>query len=541
MPSLTFTHVRLEFDDGRTLFNDLALALPPGVSGIVGRNGIGKSTLLRLAAGTLAPTSGAIRRPDRLVYVPQDVTLAVDATVADVLGIGPILAALRAIDAGSTHPDHYDAVGDDWLVEDHARSVLASLGLGTMGVDRTVGRVSGGEATLLAVGAALLAQPDVLLLDEPTNNLDADARELLTSALLSRHGATAVVTHDRALLSRVERIGELREGGDRVTELRWFGVGRSGNALAAFEHAIDAEREGVRQAVSTAKAEATRERRDLLDRIDSAGKRRSQATSARANAKVTRAGVRAKTDQAARTEARTRHAHEDRLAGADARLEEAKAAVERDRSIRIALPGTEVPNRRIVARVRGLTTRMGAYGDVDIIGPERIVIAGRNGSGKTTLIETLLGMRPPVAGEVDVRVPAGYLPQRLDLLDDALTVWENVRRRAPDAPVQEIRDQLGLFQFRGVAAEALAATLSGGERFRATLACVLLARPAPQVVVLDEPTNNLDFASQAQLVQALVGYGGALLVVSHDPAFVDAIAPTRRWTLADVFQDVPLA
>ncbi|NTV39334.1 MAG: ABC-F family ATP-binding cassette domain-containing protein, partial [Demequinaceae bacterium] len=176
MSSLTFSHVSLAFGEGVTVFRDLTLTLPPGLSGVVGRNGIGKSTLLRLAAGTLAPSSGTITRPELLSYVPQDVALAADATVAEVLGVGPTIAALRAIEQGSTERELYEAVGEDWLVEDRARSVMASLGLGAIGVDRTVGQISGGEATLLAVGAAVLAQPDVLLLDEPTNNLDDEAR-----------------------------------------------------------------------------------------------------------------------------------------------------------------------------------------------------------------------------------------------------------------------------------------------------------------------------------------------------------------------------
>jgi ATPase subunit of ABC transporter with duplicated ATPase domains len=192
----------------------------------------------------------------------------------------------------------------------------------------------------------------------------------------------------------------------------------------------------------------------------------------------------------------------------------------------------------VVVRARGLATRVDAAADVDVVGPERIVIAGPNGSGKTTLIETLLGLRQPAAGSVDLRVPAGYLPQRLDLLDDALSVVDNVRRHAPSATPQEVRDQLGTFQFRGTAAESLAGTLSGGERFRAALACVLLARPAPQLLVLDEPTNNLDFESQRQLVDALEGFQGALLLASHDPAFVDAMGATRRWTLGAGLADV---
>jgi len=160
-------------------------------------------------------------------------------------------------------------------------------------------------------------------------------------------------------------------------------------------------------------------------------------------------------------------------------------------------------------------------------GPERIALVGNNGSGKTTLIETLVGVLVPVSGEVEVRVPVGYLPQRIDLLDDSLTVVDNVRARAQGAGPHHIREQLARFLFRGRAADALAGTLSGGERFRASLACVLLARPAPQLLLLDEPTNNLDFASRHQLIEALAGYEGALLVVSHDDDFLAQLSISR--------------
>lgn len=528
MHALSFSHVSLSWPDGRPVFDDLTFALPQGLSGIVGRNGIGKSTLLRLAVGDLGPTLGHVERPPRLAYVPQSVALATGATVAQVLGVSDRLAALRAIEAGSADPAHYDALADDWLVEDRALAVLRSLGLASLELDRSVGHVSGGEATLLAIGAALLDDPDVLLLDEPTNNLDADARQRLVAALLARAGATAVVTHDRALLATVDRIGELRERDDRTTELRWFG-----GAIDAFEDALATERAAAEQAVVTASADVARQHRDLRARVESGGKRNDRAKKALANHEVTRIGVKAKTDQAAKTEARVRAAHEARLAAARDALATARAAIPRDRSIRVDLPGTEVPHRRDVLVASGLETRVGTVLAATIQGPERIHLVGRNGSGKTTLIETLLGLLEPVAGSVSVQVPAGYLAQRLDVLDDAASVVDNVRSRAIGASPQEARDQLGRFQFRGAAADAVAGTLSGGERFRAALAAVLLARPEPQLLVLDEPTNNLDFESQAQLVQALEGYRGALLVVSHDDAFVAQLGITRRWEIVD--------
>lgn len=536
MPSLSLNHVSFAWPDGRALFRNLSFTVPPGLSGIVGRNGIGKSTLARIAAGELAPTAGVVTRTDSFAYVPQDPSRVGNAAVADALGIGATVRALRAIEAGSTNPADFDAVGDDWLVEDRASTVLAALGLDGIELDRPLDGLSGGQGTMLAVGAALLDQPEVLLLDEPTNNLDARSRERLIAALRHRPGATVVITHDRTVLGCVDRIGELREAIEGTTELRWFG-----GALDAFEEAAAAERANARQAVASALSQATRERRDLTTRIETAGKRRRQAASARAQAKVTRAGVKVKTDQAARTEARVRHAHQERLESATSRLADARAAIVRDRPLHIELPDTVVPSRRTVLRTRGLSTLTAVIGDLDVSGPERIEVTGANGSGKTTLLETLLGLRPPARGRVDLHVPAGYLPQRLDVLDDALSVVDNVRRYAPDAPPQAVRDQLGKFHFRGAMAEARAGTLSGGERFRAALACVLLSRPAPHLLVLDEPTNNLDFASQRQLVEALGGYGGALLMVSHDPTFVSAVGVTRTWVVEEGrMRDLPV-
>ena len=377
----------------------------------------------------------------------------------------------------------------------------------------------------------------MLLLDEPTNNLDTEARELLTAALARRSGVTLVVTHDRQLLGAVDRIGELRERDERTSELRWFG----GN-IDAFDEAIAAERDTAHQTLATAKSVAQKEHRDLRTRVEGDGKRRQRAAKARANAEVTRGGVKSKQDQAAKTEARVSKVHEARLEAATEALAEARAAIPRDRSIRIELPGTSVPSRRAVAQFDDVVTRAGTAVTAAIQGPERILLAGRNGSGKTTLIETLLGEVTPASGRVSVSVPVGYLPQRLTVLRDLASVVDNVRERAPGAAPQEIRDQLGKFQFRGERADALAGTLSGGERFRAALACVLLARPQPQLLILDEPTNNLDFESQAQLVQALEGFEGALIVVSHDDAFVDAIAPTRLWEIVEgTVRDVPIS
>ena len=165
-------------------------------------------------------------------------------------------------------------------------------------------------------------------------------------------------------------------------------------------------------------------------------------------------------------------------------------------------------------------------------GPERIALTGPNGSGKTTLLRAIAGLAARPGVTVRLGAVVGYLPQRLDILDDSLSVVDNVRAAAPAASVTEVRASLARFLFRGPRAERLAGMLSGGERFRAVLAALLLAQPAPQLLLLDEPTNNLDMASARQLSQALEGYRGAILVASHDVPFLRSAGITR-WLRLD--------
>ncbi|MBT2507921.1 ABC-F family ATP-binding cassette domain-containing protein [Streptomyces sp. ISL-98] len=520
---LTCSALSFGWPDGTPVFDDFQLAVGPGRTGLIGLNGSGKSTLLRLAARELTPTSGKIQVAGEIGYLPQNLVLDTGLRVDEALGIAGARAALHAIEAGEATEEHFTAVGDDWDVEERARATLDQLGLVRIGLDRTIGEVSGGESVLLRLAALLLRRPDVLLLDEPTNNLDRHAREHLYAAVEAWPGVMVVVSHDRELLERVDRIAELREG-----EVRWYG----GN-FSAYEEALAVEQGAAERMVRAAEADVHRQKKELADAHVKLARRKRYGQKMNDNKREPKIVMGARKRAAQESAGKHRIMHTEKLAEAKDRLSEAADAVRDDDEINVVLPHTTVHPGRRVLTLRDLALRHGAGigGEFEVRGPERIALLGRNGAGKTTLLRTITGDLEPVSGEAVAHVPLRFLPQRLDVLDDALSVAENVARFAPSATNNVIRARLARFLFKGARADQAAGTLSGGERFRATLAALLLAEPAPQLLMLDEPTNNLDIASVRRLTQALESYEGALIVASHDEPFLESIGITRRLEL----------
>ncbi|NGO70605.1 ABC-F family ATP-binding cassette domain-containing protein [Streptomyces boncukensis] len=521
--SLSCAQLSYSWQDGTRVLRDLDLTVGPGRTGLIGPNGSGKSTLLRLLAGELSPDAGSVRAAGQVGHLPQNLTLDTALRVDEALGIARTRAALHAIESGEVAEEHFTAVGDDWDVEERARAALGQLGLAHVGLDRTTGELSGGETVLLRLAALLLRRPDILLLDEPTNNLDRAARHRLYDTVTAWNGVLVVVSHDRELLALVERIADLRDG-----EVHWYG----GN-FAAYEEAVAAEQEAAERRVRAAESDVRRQQRELSEARTKLVKR------ARFGKKVQASGSQPKIvagewkRKAQESAGKHRIMHEQRLESARERLEEAEELVRDEAEIQVDLPSTAVPRGRQVLIVREAELAHGARATLEAYGPERIALVGRNGSGKTTLLRTLAGQLQPLGGEVAVQVPVRYLPQRLDVLDDELTIVENVARLAPRATNQHIRSRLARFLFRQRRADRVVGTLSGGERFRATLAALLLAEPAPQLLMLDEPTNNLDMASVRQLRDALAGYRGALIVAGHDVPFLREIGVTRWMRMAE--------
>ncbi|MGA5731458.1 ABC-F family ATP-binding cassette domain-containing protein [Streptomyces seoulensis] len=523
--SLSATSLTFAWPDGTPVLDGLDISFSPGRTGLVGANGSGKSTLLKLLSGALVPTDGTVRVSGEVGLLPQNVTLDTALRVDEALGIAAKRAALHAIEAGDAAEEHFETLDEDWDVEERALVTLGELGLGHIGLDRTVGEVSGGESVLLRLAALLLRRPDVLLLDEPTNNLDLYARRRLYAAVASWPGVLVVVSHDRELLDLVDQIADLRAG-----EVAWYG----GN-YSAYEEALAVEQEAAERTVRAAEADVRKQRRELTDAHMKLARRKRYGQKMYDSKREPKIVMGARKRAAQESAGKHRIMHEERLAEARERLDEAVEAVRDDDEIRVDLPHTAVPPGRQVLTLEKLQTvhGPGVPGLLDLRGPERIALVGRNGAGKTTLLRTIAGELPPVAGLAEVHVPLRFLPQRLDVLDDGATVAENVARFAPGATPNRVRARLARFLFRGKRADQLAGTLSGGERFRAALAALLLAEPAPQLLLLDEPTNNLDMASVRQLTSALESYEGALIVAGHDLPFLDSIGITRWLLVAD--------
>lgn len=511
--SIVLSNLSLAFDDGPSVLEDVTGTIPAGRVGVVGRNGAGKTSLLRLVTGELSPTSGSILVPGEVATVPQALLQRPDATVAEVLGIDAVCRAIAAIEAGSVEVEDFEAVGIDWDVEARATALLAKR-VPSLDVDavlaRRAGSLSGGELMLVALARLELSRAAVSVLDEPTNNLDATARERLHEAVEDWSGTLLVVSHDVALLRRMDVVVEVHDG-----TLRVFG----GN-YDMYRDQLATEEAAAEQSIRTAEQKLRSEKRDR-EHVQTAMARRARQNAS--SFKRVTGGPRL-SEPTAKRSAEARRAGEVKAASekvqqAREQAREAEKALRDDHHIRIDIIDPHS------AAGRRLAELVGTNQSVHLTGGNRVALVGDNGVGKTSLLRTLLHpeepARLPARGELFTR-RVGYLDQNL-VMDDSATILENVRQTAPTRLPHDILEQLARFLVRGDMVERVVGGLSGGERFRVALARILLAVPVPELLILDEPTNNLDLASISQLVDGLKAYRGALLVVSHDADLLERL------------------
>jgi ATPase subunit of ABC transporter with duplicated ATPase domains len=523
---ITLDSLSLSAPDGRVLVENLTLALGRERVGLVGRNGVGKTSLIRCILGEAVPAAGAVSVSGRIAHLDQRLSPPPRAALADLLGVAEALQRLARLDAGEGEPG--DLEHADWGLPTRIDAALAQLRLSGVPLDRPAASLSGGEATRAQLAALLIAEPDVLVMDEPTNNLDGEGWAAVADLLERWRGGALVVSHDRALLRRMDRIVELTSLGADVYGGNYdLYAARKAEAEAAAERELVHAREALER--TTLKIQGAKERKA---RTDAKGRRM------RARADMPKTWLDGQAERAEGTASRQSRIAERQRAGAERDLEAAEARIERIRRLGFDLPSCGLPGGKTVLAfeevdfawpdgtpaLEGLSFHM--------TGPERLAVQGPNGAGKTTLVRLATGALSPAKGRVRRNARCTLLDQRAALLHDDETLLENFRRLNPAWSWNDAHAALAKFVFRNVAAEKLAGTLSGGERLRAALVCALLAARPPELIILDEPTNHLDLDSIAAVEAALAAYDGALLVVSHDLDFLAAIGVERELHLS---------
>ncbi|MET8652756.1 MULTISPECIES: ABC-F family ATP-binding cassette domain-containing protein [Nocardia] len=498
--------------------------------GLVGRNGAGKTTTLRILAGEGEPYAGKILRSTEIGYLPQDPregnldvlardrvlsARGLDSLIRDMEKQQALMAEVadeaereKAIRKYGRLEERFSSLGG-YVAESEAARICHSLGLPDRVLGQALRTLSGGQRRRIELARILFSASDgsggrsdrILLLDEPTNHLDADSITWLRGFLQSHDGGVIVISHDVELL-------------EAVVNKVWF--------LDAVRGEADVYNMGWKKYLD---ARATDEQRRVRERANAEKKASAlKSQAAKLGAKATKA-----------TAAQNMAKRADRLL---AELDDVRVA---DRVARIKFP-EPAPCGKTPLMAENLTK---LYGSLEIFTGvnlaidrgSRVVILGLNGAGKTTLLRLLAGVETPTAGGLVAGhgLKVGYFAQEHDTLDDTATVWENIRHAAPDAGEQELRGLLGAFMFSGPQLEQPAGTLSGGEKTRLALAG--LVSSAANVLLLDEPTNNLDPISREQVLDALRTYGGAVVLVTHDPGAAEALSPERVILLPDGTED----
>ena len=532
-PQILIHEMSFNLPNGKALFSKLNLAFVRPKIGIVGNNGMGKSTLIKLIAGELQPSSGSIQVDGIVAHLQQNPLFDPELTVAKILGHEDKLNALQRIEEGSTDPNDFLTVNDDWLIKEKLKNELAMFDLDALHPFSHLSTLSGGELTKLMLTKTFLSHADFIMLDEPTNHLDSYACKKLYDAILKWQGGLIVVSHDRTLLNLT----------DEIIEISSLGISSFGGNYDFYKKQKEDLMHAKQNQLCNAKSFLEKTKRSVQLTKEKHEQRQAKGRDLRKKRDQPKILLDAMENRSTASQGSLLIRHNRMLDAAHEKLCSAKEQLEIQDEIHVLLPKTYVPNGKVILEISHLSFCYPKEKDplindfsLTIQGAERIALCGGNGSGKTTLIKLILSyMDPafqrdasrlkPFHGDIYLGTKRiNYLDQSANQLDPEISVLDNFLQLNVDAKENEAYLALAQFLFKNVSALKLVKHLSGGEKLRALLACTLKSSNPPQLLILDEPTNHLDLNSMQRIESALKNYQGAMIVISHDQTFLESIA-----------------
>lgn len=519
---LTLKGISYLHSDGVLLFQNIHLTVnSPAKVALIGNNGSGKSTLLKIIAGQIKPSAGHVEKDESPYYVPQIFGQYNHLTVARALGIHEKLTALNAILSGEVSEENIATLNDDWLIEDRSLHALHHWGLSNITLSQKLGSLSGGQKTRVILAGIDIHSPKWVLLDEPSNHLDSIGRELLYDFIKSTGANLIIVSHDKQLLSLLHTTCELSQNGIKTYGGNYeFYATQKQIETAAHEQSLQNKEKALRNA--KLKEQETKERQQKLD---SRGKRKQEKSG------VATIMMNTLRNSAENSTAKLKSVHAEKIGGITQDLQTLRSALPEIGKMKFEFSDSTLHNGKILFTATKINYQVQNHllwpvdQEIEIRSGSRILINGKNGAGKTTLAKIILGQLIPTSGTVSTPTSSFvYIDQDYSIINDSRSVFQQAQQfNNSGLQEHEINIQLSRFLFDKHDWNKKCSQLSGGEKMRLMLCCITINSQAPDIIVLDEPTNNLDIQNVNILTKAILEYTGTLIVISHDKSFLDEI------------------
>lgn len=511
------------------LFENINLTLHPyEKTALIGNNGSGKSTLLKIISGKIIPENGSLKVEGEIYYMPQIFGQFDHLTIAEALGISLKINALKEILNGNATEENFSLLNDDWLIEDRCKEAFALWNLENLDLNQKMNSLSGGQKTKVFLAGISITDAELILLDEPSNHLDGESRNLLYEFIETTQKALLVVSHDRKLLNLLDTVLELNPNGINVYGGNYdFYVQQKQIENQALQQDIHSKEKALKK--------AKEKQRETLERV--------QKTDARGKGKQEKAGVarimlNTMKNKAENSTSKLKNIHAEKTSGISKELQDLRLNVRSFDQMKFGFDNSDLHQGKMLFKGEEINFKYNSKSiwekdlNLEITSGERIAIHGKNGSGKTTLINLILGKIQPSKGEVfRSEIQSIYIDQDYSLIQNELSIYEQAQEfNTEGLQEHEVKIRLNRFLFRKAVWDKKCAALSGGERMRLMLCCLTIHQKVPDLIVLDEPTNNLDIENIEILISAINEYEGTLIVVSHDKSFLEQIKISKRFS-----------